>query len=605
MAGLLNTAAAAVKGLLGSPVMPAPDRSSAPPATPTLQHYMHPTRDAILQTLGGAAGRLDNALQQHDTLRYQTDRLTSLASQIKDPDLQRAFLMAPDQVMSAIAENFKPHDTHAGDTTTFTGLGGQRQFTAPKMDFDPGSGAYVTQTPGRTYRTGQLGGDMAVTPGGTAYSKRTGDIAFQEPQFHTYKADENAGFATPTIAGAGAPPTGGTGAAAVTGAPAPSGGTGASQRQPRGVRNNNFGNLKPVPGGWQGQVGVDPGGYAIFDTPEAGIHAADTNLQAYAGHGINTLRGVIMRWAPPGENNTDAYVGAVSKMTGLHPDQQIDLADPAVRQQILPALFRVENGKRVGSTPPRQAQAQAAPAGPAGGRMDLLAHASSPRLLSGEETVAAGFAPGTQVQRAPDGSVSVVQAPQWGATQALELRGKVIDSQEYKQAQSAMAAYQAMLANADKMTGPSAYAILDTFARAINPGAVARPTVIKTIEDNLGLPAHVVGKLGSMSGQGQLPPQTRQQILDAVVGFVQSHWDQANSLNQSNVEFANRHGMKPEDVTAPLDKRPERMDLSAPKPGSYQNPARPTSVADKATLSPGSYFVNPADGQVYQIPKKR
>ncbi len=56
----------------------------------------------------------------------------------------------------------------------------------------------------------------------------------------------------------------------------------------RGVRDNNPLNLRPIPGGWPGQVGVDadPGGpFAIFATTDAGIAAAARNYAApsYAG----------------------------------------------------------------------------------------------------------------------------------------------------------------------------------------------------------------------------------------------------------------------------------------------------------------------------------
>jgi hypothetical protein len=36
--------------------------------------------------------------------------------------------------------------------------------------------------------------------------------------------------------------------------------------------------------------------------------------------------------------------------------------------------------------------------------------------------------------------------------------------------------------------------------------------------------------------------------------------------------------------------------------GSIQTPFRPTSVADMKNIGPGEYFINPADGQVYQRP---
>lgn len=92
-----------------------------------------------------------------------------------------------------------------------------------------------------------------------------------------------------------------------------------------------------------------PGGgppIARFVTPEAGLAAADENLAAYGSkHGINTLAGVINRWAPPNENNTAAYIATVAKATGIDPNAHIDLANAQTRHTILTAMAQVEGGK--------------------------------------------------------------------------------------------------------------------------------------------------------------------------------------------------------------------------------------------------------------------
>lgn len=125
---------------------------------------------------------------------------------------------------------------------------------------------------------------------------------------------------------------------------------------PRGLRNNNPLNLTSLPHGqWDGQTGQD-GRYAVFSTPEQGVAAADKNLQSYATHhGINTLAGVIQRWAPPAENDTQSYIATVSKTLGIEPNAPLNLADPTVRRQVLGAMARVELGKgsaQASSVPP-------------------------------------------------------------------------------------------------------------------------------------------------------------------------------------------------------------------------------------------------------------
>ncbi len=116
---------------------------------------------------------------------------------------------------------------------------------------------------------------------------------------------------------------------------------------PRGIRNNNPGNVMRGSDTWQGEVqGNDPR-YASFATPEAGIRAMGKTLINYQDkHGINTVEGVVSRWAPATENNTAAYVATVAKEMGVKPDANLDLHDPATLNKLTRAMIRVENGKQ-------------------------------------------------------------------------------------------------------------------------------------------------------------------------------------------------------------------------------------------------------------------
>jgi hypothetical protein len=126
--------------------------------------------------------------------------------------------------------------------------------------------------------------------------------------------------------------------------------------QPRGLRNNNPLNVTVLPHGqWDGQTGAD-GQYATFATPEAGLAAADKNLQAYATHhGINTLAGIITRWSPPSENDTKGYIATVSKDLGVDPAQPLNMADPTVRSAILHSMAKVELGQSIPAASARPA----------------------------------------------------------------------------------------------------------------------------------------------------------------------------------------------------------------------------------------------------------
>lgn len=144
------------------------------------------------------------------------------------------------------------------------------------------------------------------------------------------------------------------------------GGAAPSGNVPRGLRNNNPLNVTSLPDGqWSGQTGTD-GQYATFSTPQAGWAAADKNLATYgSAHGINTIAGVVNRWAPAGKdgNNPVQYAATVAKALGVDPNAQVNLADPATRQKILTAMAGVENGQPVAYG---QGAAPGAPAGGAG-----------------------------------------------------------------------------------------------------------------------------------------------------------------------------------------------------------------------------------------------
>lgn len=129
--------------------------------------------------------------------------------------------------------------------------------------------------------------------------------------------------------------------------------------QPRGIRDNNPLNLQPLAQGqWSGQTGTD-GRYATFASPEAGMAAADRNLQTYASkYGISTLSGIINRWSPPSENNTAAYIQTVAKDLGVDPNAKLDLSNPQVRRAVLTSMSKVELGQ---ASPTSQTPASGAP----------------------------------------------------------------------------------------------------------------------------------------------------------------------------------------------------------------------------------------------------
>ncbi len=123
------------------------------------------------------------------------------------------------------------------------------------------------------------------------------------------------------------------------------GGGEASADGPRGVRNNNPGNLEASSSNpWIGQTGSD-GRFAKFETPEHGIRALGRNLISYQRQGIDTVGEIINRWAPPSDNNdTAAYIKAVCAQLGVTANQPLDASNPDTLQALCAAIIKHENG---------------------------------------------------------------------------------------------------------------------------------------------------------------------------------------------------------------------------------------------------------------------
>lgn len=116
---------------------------------------------------------------------------------------------------------------------------------------------------------------------------------------------------------------------------------------PLGLRNNNPGNLRPLSGGakWMGEIEPDlVRNFSRFQDIAYGMRAMITDIVGdIVRDGANTLRKLITAYAPPGENNTAAYIQAVAAKTGLNPDQVIEVNEPTIRKIIL-AKIAVEIG---------------------------------------------------------------------------------------------------------------------------------------------------------------------------------------------------------------------------------------------------------------------
>ncbi|MFH3517704.1 lytic transglycosylase [Citrobacter sp. 70972423] len=120
-----------------------------------------------------------------------------------------------------------------------------------------------------------------------------------------------------------------------------------AQATKRGERNNNPGNLN-----FAGQAGATlerPGGrFARFETAFDGLRALSRQLTLYAGRGINSIEKIISTWAPASDNNnTAAYIQAVSERLGVDPQAALNMGDPQTMSALMSSIIHHENGRNI------------------------------------------------------------------------------------------------------------------------------------------------------------------------------------------------------------------------------------------------------------------
>ena len=118
---------------------------------------------------------------------------------------------------------------------------------------------------------------------------------------------------------------------------------------PRGIRNNNPLNIRRSMDQWKGLAEAqNDRAFCQFKSLEYGWRAAFYLLTRtyYHKYRFYTIRTIIRRWAPPGENNTEAYIANVSRLTGIDPDEPIGipLEKPSRWMMVGIAMAIQENG---------------------------------------------------------------------------------------------------------------------------------------------------------------------------------------------------------------------------------------------------------------------
>ena len=142
--------------------------------------------------------------------------------------------------------------------------------------------------------------------------------------------------------------------------------------EPLTLRYNNPGAVEFKP--WMSQYGarLGPNGrYAQFDSPDQGYQVMGRVLDTYRDkHGLNTVSGIINRWAPANvdNNSTSSYAASVAKSLGIDPNAPLT---PEQRPSLMRAMASYEAGRAPAAlpapmplgNPPAQAAPAPAPTG--------------------------------------------------------------------------------------------------------------------------------------------------------------------------------------------------------------------------------------------------
>lgn len=110
---------------------------------------------------------------------------------------------------------------------------------------------------------------------------------------------------------------------------------------PRGIRNNNPGNIKPQAGvSWQGATG-DDGTFLIFADMSWGLRALARALTTMIGKGYNTISALIPEWSA---TDQQSYITNVATGTGIPPSELLQ-ADQPTLHDLMRAIVEQENGQ--------------------------------------------------------------------------------------------------------------------------------------------------------------------------------------------------------------------------------------------------------------------
>ena len=114
----------------------------------------------------------------------------------------------------------------------------------------------------------------------------------------------------------------------------------------RGLRNCNPGNIRQSRSRFVGEVRPSrDAAFKQFESMAYGYRAMFVLLDSYRRrYGLNNIRAMISRWAPPVENHTEAYIRFVAERSGIDAEVTLDTRSERDMIPMVAAMSEIENG---------------------------------------------------------------------------------------------------------------------------------------------------------------------------------------------------------------------------------------------------------------------
>lgn len=377
-----------------------------------------------------------------------------------------------------------------------------------------------------------------------------------------------------------------------------------SASAPRGLRNNNPGNIEDgaFAKSQPGYKGSD-GRFAIFDSAEAGQGAQAALLQTYGSKGIDTVLGAVSRWAPKEDGNDPAaYAKYVSDRLGISPDTRLDLKNPKNARALAMAMAEFENGTRPGAS--------------GGGAARIVATGAPKR-----ENAPSGFRfrPDGNLEPIPGGpgDPAVVQANKTGGNRKGEtdLRKEFNARPEVKEFRDVSTSYRQIEKLKTQDTGPGDISLIFSFMKMLDPGSVVREGEFATAQNSGGIPDRIVNAYNKALSGERLNKKQRDEFANQARNIFDTRKTRFDEISEEYRGYAQGYDLNPDRVVSGASSAPPTAQASASAPagakrgadGSYYiaDPSNPRSFPK---VQPGKskdgkpiWFVKGSDGSFYKV----